>query len=299
MNWKSLAWSAAAILLLLTLATPLNFITLFLMMTPFVVLYTMLDLKSFVLHLIPVGIVVFLLSGGMGPMLVTLALFFLVPAIAMGHLYKRGNSARAAVTAGFVIVLAQLLLELALFSALFDIDLRAELTAMLAENFKQLEAANMFEAGWAARAAEEFSRSILSMLPMLLLVTTFLFTIITHGLSRLALRSVPFEAPALPQAKTWKLPRSMVLYFAIAIIASYAVSEEAGGYWWIAIMNLIPILQLVFTIQAIGFVFYISDLKKWPRVISLALCLPILFIPYAFILGLLDTAFPLRKYFEK
>lgn len=300
MSWKSLAWSAAAVLLLLTLVTPLNAITLFLVMTPFVVLYTMLDLRSFVVHLVPIGLVVFLLSGGgLGTMLVTLALYFLVPAIAMGHLYKRGRSARSAVTAGFVIVLAQMLLVLALFSALSNIDMKAELTAILADNFKQFETANLFEAGWAANAATQFVDYFMTILPMLLLVSSFLVAIITHGLSRLSLRSVPFDAPALPQAKTWKLPRSMVLYFAIAIIAMYAMSEESSGYWWIAVSNLIPILELAFTIQAIGFVFFLTSVKKWPRAISLLLCLPILFIPHAFIIGLLDTAFPIRKYFEK
>ncbi len=299
MSWKSLAWSAAAVVLLLTLATPLNVITVFLMMTPFVVLYTMSDLKSFVLHLLPIGIVVFLLSGALGPVLVTLAFFFLVPAIAMGHLYKRGSSARAAVTAGFVIILAQLLLELALFSVLFNIDMKAELTATLTANLKQFETANLFQAGWAAETASAFSDSLFSMLPMLLLASTFLFTIITHGLSRYALRSVPFDAPALPKAKTWRLPKSLVLYFVIAIIAVSVMSEESSGYWRIAISNLVPILELAFTIQAIGFVFFLTDLKKWPRAISLLLCLPVLFIPHMFIIGLLDTAFPIRKYFEK
>lgn len=316
-------------MLLLTLATPLGFFTAFLIMTPFVVLYTMLDLKSFALHLIPVGIVVFLLSGALGPWLVTLALFFLVPAVAMGHLYKRARSARAAVTVAFVIILAQVLLELALFSVMFDIDIKAQLASIITTYFQQFEPASLIEAGWTAGTATEFSNMIRSMLtvnlgmsrlsetgwaaeaaaassslimsglPTLLLLVTFFLAVIAHALSRLALRSVPFDAPALPQAKTWKLPRSLVLYFAIAIIAVSAMSEESSGYWWIAAINLIPILEFAFKAQTIGFVFFLSDIKKWPRAISLLLCVPVLLIPHAFIIGLLDTAFPIRKYFEK
>jgi len=299
MGWKSLAWSAAAIILLLTLTTPLNMITFFLVMTPFVVLYTMLDLKSFVLHLLPIGIIAFFLSGAWGPVLLTLAFFFLVPSITMGHLYQRARSARAAVTAGFVIILAQLLLELALLSIRFNIDMKAELTAFLADSFKQFEAANLLKAGEAAKLAVGYGNSIMTILPLLLLGSALLVAVITHGLSRLALRSVPFDVPALPQAKTWKLPKSLVLYFLIAIIAGSVMSAESSGYWWIAVTNLLPILELAFVVQAIGFVFFLSDVKKWPRAISLLLCLPIVFIPYAFLIGLLDTAFPIRKSFEK
>ncbi len=328
-SWKSLAWSAAAAMLLLTLATPLGFFTVFLIMTPFVVLYTMLDLKSFVLHLVPIGAAVFLLSGELEPWVITLALLLLVPAVAMGHLYKRARSAKAAVTAAFVLILGQLLLELVLLTVMFDIDIKAQLTSMITTYFQQLEPAGLIESGWVAESATEFSNLIRSMiaanlgmghlsetgwaaeaaaassslimsaLPMLLFFVTFLLAVIAHALSRLALRSASFDAPALPQAKTWKLPKSLVLYFAIAIIAVSAMSEESSGYWWIASINLIPILEFAFVAQTIGFVFFLSDLKKWPRAISLLLCVPVLLIPHAFIIGLLDTAFPIRKYFEK
>ncbi|QJD85747.1 DUF2232 domain-containing protein [Cohnella herbarum] len=298
-SWKSLVWSAAAVLLLLTLATPLNFITIFLVMTPFVVLYTMFNPKMFIMHLIPIGVIAFFLSGSFGPVVATLAFFFLVPAIAMGHLYKKGKTARLAVTVGFVIVLAQLLLELVLFSVMFDIDLKAELAAMLADNFKQFEAAQIVTSGWAAEMATAYSDVIMNLLPMLLLLSALFFTIVTHALSRLALRTVGFQAPALPQAKTWRVPKSLVLYYVIAMIALLVMPEGDSGYWKIAVSNLVPILQMVFVIQAIGFFFFLADAKKWPKVVPLLLCIPLMLLPPAHIIGLIDAAFPLRKYFVK
>jgi uncharacterized protein YybS (DUF2232 family) len=217
----------------------------------------------------------------------------------MGHLYKKGKTARLAVTVGFVIVLAQLLLELVLFSVMFDIDLKAELTAMLADNFKQFEAAQLVTAGWAADMAKAYSDVIMNLLPMLLLLSALFFTIITHALSRLALRTVGIQAPALPQAKTWRVPRSLVLYYVIAMIAMLVMSDEGSGYWTIAVSNLVPILQLVFVVQAIGFFFFLADAKKWPRAVPLLLCIPLLLFPPAHIIGLIDAAFPLRKYFVK
>lgn len=299
MNWKSLGWSAAAVVLLLTLATPLNAITLFLAMTPFVVLYATLDTKKFILHLLPIGAIAFLMSGAMGPIVIMLGLFILIPAIALGYMYKAGKPARTAVTAAFVAVLAQMLFGLMLSSALFDVDWGAELTAMLAQSFKQFEEANLFEAGWAENTAQSFVASLMNMLPLLFLLTAFLIAIIGHGLSRRALRTAGFEAPALPKASEWRVPKSMVFYFLIVLIASYAVSEETGGYWWVAVTNLVPIMQFVFLVQAIGFFFFLAEAKKWPKAVPVLICIPLLLFPQSFIIGLLDAAFPLRKAFVK
>lgn len=271
----------------------------FLAMTPFVVLYTMLKPKAFVFHVIPIALISYFLSGGFGPVVLTLGFFFLVPAIAMGHMYKKGKTARSAILVGFIIVLAQLLLELALFSVLFDINLKVELTSMLTENLKSFENGDLFKAGWAADTARSFSDTVMTMLPMLLLFSAFLFTIVTHGLSRLALRRAEVQAPALPRASTWRVPRSLVFYYLITMIASLAMSEEASGYWSIVIFNLVPILRFVFTVQAIGFVFFLADAKKWPKAVPLVLCIPLLLFPPAYLIGLIDAAFPLRKYFVK
>jgi uncharacterized protein YybS (DUF2232 family) len=298
-GWKSLAWSAAAVLLLLTLLTPLNVVTTFMIMTPFVVLYTMLKPKLFIAHVIPIGIIAYFLSGGYGPVVLTLALFFLVPSLAMGHLYKRGSTARKAILIGFIVLLAQLLLELVLFSTQFDIDLAAQLTSVLTDNLNQLNTGELFPANWAADTAKAFGDAIMNMLPMLLLLSAFLFTIVTHGLSRLALRTVGIQAPALPQAKTWRVPKSLVLYYLIAMVASFFLTEESSGYWSIVISNLVPILRFAFTIQAIGFFFFLADAKKWPKVVPVLIAIPVVLFPPLYLIGLLDVAFPLRRYFVK
>jgi uncharacterized protein YybS (DUF2232 family) len=301
MSRKSLAWSAAALLLMLSLVTPLNFLTTFLIMTPFVVLFTMLKPMVFVLHVIPVGVIAYFLLGAYGPTVLTVAFFFLVPSIAIGQAYKRGSTARQAITIGFVFVLAQLLLDLVLYSMLFHIDLKAELISMLMDNLKQLETGNHFAAGWTTDTANAFGNAIMTMLPMLLLLIAFFFTIVTHALSRFSLRKLGIQAPALPQAKTWRMPRSLVWYYVIAMIASFAMQDDSksSGYWFIVVANLVPTLEFVFTVQTIGFFFFLADAKKWPRAVPLLMCIPLLLIPRFFIIGLLDVAFPLRKYFVK
>jgi len=298
-GWKSLGWSAAMLLLLLTLRTPLNVITTFLIMTPYVVLYTMLKPKVFVAHIVSIGLIAYFLSGAYGPIVLALAFFFLVPSLAMGHLYKRGAKARTTILVGFIVVLAQLLLELALFSVQFDIDLKAELTAFLQDSLVQFETGGFVPVGWSAETASAYSNMFMTILPMFLLIIAFLLTIITHGLSRRALRTVNIEVPALPQAKTWRIPRAIVFYYLITVIVSLFISAEDGGYWSIVVSNLLPILQYVFIVQAIGFFFFIADAKKWHRAIPIIFVIPLLLFPPFYLIGLIDVAFPVRKYFVK
>jgi uncharacterized protein YybS (DUF2232 family) len=292
MNLKSLAWSAAALILLLTLAAPL-------IMIPFIVLYTMLRPKGFILHLIPIGVIAYFLLGAYGPDVLKLGFFFLVPSLAMGHVYKRGKTARLAIIVGSVVILAQLLLVLVLSSILFNFDLEAKFIAMMTDSLKHLETGDLFAADGVVNTANTLGDAFMIMLPRLLLLFAFLFAIVAHALARLALRTVDIQAPALPLAKTWRIPKSLVAYYLIAMVASLAIPDDISGYWSIAILNLIPVLSVAFIVQAIGFFFFLADTKKWPRIVPLLLCIPLILFPPFYMIGFLDAAFPLRKYFLK
>lgn len=298
---KSLTWSAAAIFLLLSiLAPPFNMVTSLLLMTPFVVLYAMLKPGAFAAHVVPVAIIAYLLAGSYGPVVLALGVFFLVPSIVMGHLYKKGAPARKVVLTGFVVILAELLAELVLFTWQFDVNFSQELQTALYDNMKELETNGVFAAGWAAKAASAYTDAIMTAMPMLLLMSAFLLAVVTQGLSRKALRSVGVDAPAMPRAKTWMMPRSLVLYYLLATIVSYMMTDESSQYWSIAISNLIPILQFLFVLQAIGFVFFLADAKRWPKAAPVLLSIPIvLFMQPLYLIGLLDVAFSLRRYFVK
>ncbi|WP_219643342.1 DUF2232 domain-containing protein [Cohnella sp. CFH 77786] len=301
-SWKSLVWSVMALAVLLSVPTPLNAITLFLLMTPLVVLFTMLKPLAFAGHAAAIGAAAFILSGSAGPLALTLLIFFLVPSIVMGYLYKKRRKARTVILSGFIVLLAQLLIELVLFSLQFRIDLAAELASLLKTSLMQFETGGMFPAGWAADTATELGEAIVTMLPLLLILSSFLFTIVTHGLTRLALKRGGIEIPGLPQAKTWRLPRSLVWYYLIALVVSFAVPEKGTGYWTVVTANLVPLLQYAFTVQAIGFFFFLADAKKWskgvPVLISVLLVLFTPIFPF-YLIGLLDAAFPLRRYFVK
>jgi uncharacterized protein YybS (DUF2232 family) len=297
---KPLALSAAALVLLLSVSTPLSVLTLFLLMTPFVAMFLMLKPGAFALHAAVIGGLAFLLGGAYGPLLLTMMVFFLVPSIVMGLLYKRRCKARTVLLAGFLIVLAQLLLELILFSLQFQFDLSSELASVLQNSLTQFETEGALPPGWAADTADSLGDAIVTMLPMLLLLSAFLMAVITHALTRWTMNRSGVHLPALPQAKTWKVPRSLIWYYLAALVLSYVVPQDGSGFWPVVSLNLIPILHFVFVVQAIGFFFFLADARRWPKAVPVLLSVPLLlFSQPLYLIGLADAAFPLRRYFEK
>lgn len=298
---KPLVWSAAALVLLLSAATPLSAATLFLLMTPFVVLFLTLKPAAFAVHAALIGAAAFLINGSYGPLTLTLMIFFLVPSIVMGILYKKRKKARSVLLAGFLVILAQLLLELVLFSLQFRIDLSAEMATLIQASLSQFETEGALPPGWAADTANSLSDMIVTMLPTFLLAYSFLYAVITHGLTRLSFRISGVELPGLPQAKTWRLPRSLVWYYLAALILGFAL-PQGGGLWSAIAANLMTVLQYVFIVQAIGFFFFIADAKRWPRGAPVLISVPFVFLSLftpLYLIGLLDAVFPLRRYFAK
>ncbi|MBB6634069.1 DUF2232 domain-containing protein [Cohnella thailandensis] len=298
-GWKSVAWSAVALLVLLSIPTSLIVITLFLLMAPLVILYTMLKPLSFVAHVACIGIAAFALMGSYSLASLVFGLFFLIPAAVMGHLYKRRMPARTVVTVAMVVLLVQLLVELAIFSVQYDLNLSSELASLIEESLKQLQTDTLMPADWAAETSVTLGDAITKMLPVLLLLTSFMMAVVTHVLARRGLALMGIVIPGMTAMKNWMLPRSLVFYYLIALVLSYTISPESTGFWSTVTANAVPLLKFAFTIQAIAFFFFLADAKNWNKAVPVIIAIPLLIFPPFYLIGLLDTAFPIRKNFEK
>jgi len=295
---KSLAWSAVALLMLLSVATPLSGITIFLLMTPMVVLYTMLRPVSFAIHIVVIAALAFLIMGGSGAIALTFGFFFLVPSIVMGHLYKKRTAAKTVVTVAFVILLAQLVTELTLFSVQYDIDFTAQLASFLDQRIQELQASDLLTGDWTG-TAQAFGEAVVRLLPMLLMLCSFLLAIVTHGLSRKVLAWSGIVVPGLTPMRNWMLPKSTVLLYVIVWIIQFSMPAGSPNFWAVASDNAVPVLDFLFRIQALAFFFYLAHQKKWSNVVPILIAIPLFLIQPLYLIGLLDTAFPLRRYFDK
>jgi len=298
---KSVLWSGAALLLLLSLMVPLiNFVTLLLVMVPFVVLYTLLPRKSFLWHSIAVIAAVTAITYPlMGFSYGYIAVFFLIPAVAMGNLYRQQAPASKIIRSITVIILMELMLMLLLFQLVFDLSLIKELSAMIRSFPESMAEAGVLPNGWNDSVTDQLVQMFINVIPVTFIIIAFVLTVCTQFAARWIVNQSGESVPAFTKAKDWRLPRGLVLLYFIAYVAEMMTSVTSQSFMAVALFNLVPLLQYVFAIQAIGFFFFIAHERGWNKVVPVLIAIPLLLFSPLSLIGVLDTAFPIRNAFKK
>jgi uncharacterized protein YybS (DUF2232 family) len=295
---KPVLWSCAALLLLLSVNLPLlNIITLLLLMVPYVVLYATLPPKSFMLHLIPVLLLAFIIGG---PATLIIGFFFLIPAIVMGHLYMKQEPASKVIRTVGVVLLAGLLLELFIFEVILKISLIQKMSSLVRTTVDDLLVQGLLPKEWDADLTEMMIRTMVGSIPVTFIIIAFGYAIITQYMARRAVRwSGGPEVPRFTRAKDWRLSRILVIIYLIAYAVELFSTKTSESFFAIALMNLVPLLSYVFAIQAVGFFFFLAHQRGWNKAVPILIAIPVLIFPPLSLIGVLDTAFPIRKSFTK
>lgn len=298
-GWKPLLLAAAVWLALLGVASPWHALAVPLVLPPITALSALLPPAAFAVLLALAFAAAFFLLGANGPFALAVGALFLGPAIVMGRLYRRGSEAGTVVRTGFLAVLAMLLLAMALLAGVFRVDLAAEIRTVMEQSLNRAAAANagLLPEDWAEETARMLAGSVVTLLPTLLLMAAFLLTVVNQFVSRRILNWAGMAVPGLPPLKTWRLPGYFVFLYLLALMASFLSTGD--GFWGGAVANLVPMLRLAFTVQAVGFLFFLADVKRWPRAVPVLVSAPFMLLPPFYLVGLMDVAFPLRKYFAK
>jgi uncharacterized protein YybS (DUF2232 family) len=265
-------------------------------MIPMLMLNLKLDLKRFSLAYISSLFVLFAAMGGTagGVVLVMLSLFFVPAVITMGQLYKKRSSAKTVIIASIAVILAEILL-LMLMGFTTGLNPIGGFKTWLTGNITLLPEAvrTLMPSGYVDKAA--------LMIPLLMLVFSAYYVLLTHGITRRLLKKSNTPLPGLPSIRLWKLPKSMAWYFLIVIGIGFIIDNSSDLYFQMIVYNLLPLFILIFIAQAIGFLYDYAHWKQWNRVIPAAAIVLMIFIYpllyLACLLGLLDVMFSLRKRF--
>lgn len=295
----SLIWSAVLLLLMLSVAVPLlNMVSVLLMMVPYIVLYATRSRRAFSLHVVLVWVIAYLLIG---PLALMIGLFFLVPSIIMGHLIAKQTPPGRVLVSGILSLLGIMLLGLLLFNVVYGTSLVDELGNSARDTMNQLMKDGLLPGSWSADLTDDVVRMMTQSIPVALIMVSFVYAVVAQFLSRKALNRAGLRVPAMPQAHEWKLPRIMVLYYLVSLVLTMVLPSD-DSYLSVALLNLVPLLQTAFTIQTIGFFYYIAHQRGWPKFAPLLIGIVVVLLqpvtPVSLI-GVLDTAFPIRKAFEK
>ncbi|GGN95134.1 DUF2232 domain-containing protein [Saccharibacillus kuerlensis] len=300
---SSAMWAILYLLVLLSLLTPLSAITLLVMIVPAAVLYASLRVNVFWLHVLPVFAILGILSGGLAPYTLILAFYFLVPGIVMGHLYKKRAPALQTIAYGAGTLLGLLLILLAGAKLLRGFDLSSYVSNFVHDTFDPLlavaEVNPMISDQWSPDFIFALSNQTVMMIPLGITVSSLVLAVITHAIVRPTLSSMGVAVPKLRPAHEWRLPRALLFYYFIVLILEIMTFNEADGFWKAAAINLLPLLQLGFTVQAVGFWFFIGHIKKWHRALSILMAVVTVIFPPMRIIGIIDLAFPLREFITR
>jgi len=310
LRWTSVAWSIVYLLLLFSLATPLAVITVFFILVPTVLLYSTLSRRLFLLHIVPAWILAAILFGSSGPIILLQALYFIIPSIVMGELYKKRAPAFRTVMMGAGTILVEFLLVLLISTVLFDFHLSWAIEDMINTMMDPFRNAADSTIGtglgsnlvWSPEMIQQFSSLTVRMLPFTLIVCSLIMAAVTQAISRPTLGSMGLIVPKMPAFRNWRLPRSLIWYYLICLILNMlggaAISE---GFLGTILVNLTPLLQFLFMIQAASLFFFIAYQRKWNPVLPILLVIAMVFIPFLplWIVGIADIAFPLRDMITK
>jgi len=300
--FPTIVWCVIYVLLMLSFLTPLNGITSSFLMVPPLVLYMLLDSKRFTFVYVILLLLLYILTGKVGLFLILLSLFFLVPVIVMGRLYKKKWSARGVIMAGTLTLLGEMLLILLVASLLGANPIGA---------YKDLlddTIASMGELITGVLPKDKLDLLVsmmVQMIPMFMITVSAYFALVTHALTRWRLKSSGLYLPGLPPLREWRLPRSVVLYYAITIVLDFFMDIRSDSALVTIVLNLYPLLTIAFVIQSLSFLSFVSYQKGWGKRLPIAavavmvVLYPVIpgFVTLFSLLGLLDAVFPLRSRF--
>lgn len=294
-HWSSVAWSIAALLLILLLFTPFQILTICFTAVPIVILYTTLNKISFAVHMLLIWLAAFLLLGTYGSVAILFSIYFMIPAIVIGRLYKKKSHAMTVLFGGLVTVLVESLIMLFILTLVMKFDFYSYLADAVHMSLDPLQKANLMPVDWTPKMTDDLIVAMGQMIPFALIFSALVITAITHAVSRPFLKSMKYDVPAFKPLKDWMLPRSLVWYYFIAVILDMIFSRSGSAFLTIILVNLLPLLKIAFMVQTICFFFFVADLNKWPKAVAWVFVIPLLIFPPLRIIGLLDIAFPIRQ----
>lgn len=299
-RWTSAVWSVVYLLLLLSLSTPFLIITTLFVIIPAVLLFTTLNTRQFILSIVPVWLILGLIS----PLYIWIAAYLIVPALVMGRWYKKKAPASTVIVAGTITLLGEFLLLLLLGKTLFQFDLYNYVYDVLNE-MRTMALSPMQEFGMGGilgGSPEDIgnnSRAFIQVIPMALIVSSFLITVITHSIVRPILNSMGYAVPKLKPARDWRIPKSFIWYYLIAAVIQLFFLKSDNSLLVMITANLVPLLRICFIIQTIGFFFFLAHERNWNRTIPVILAVLAIMVPPLWIIGIIDLVAPLREMVTK
>ncbi|MGG3989056.1 YybS family protein [Bacillus smithii] len=290
-----------AVLLLITLYIPVLWIaSRFFLILPFFIYSAKYPAKNSVM-LIIAAIIISMITGNIAA--VSIGFAYGTTGAAMGYFLYRKKGKFSVYMAGSLVFLANTIIQYVVAVLFFHFNFIDDSMKMLRESFERSvhmmdqlgepvpdKAMEQFEFGM-----DYFRALVPSIFVVSSFVMVFLFTVIHFPI----LKRLGVEVPSWKPIREWQMPKSVLWYYIIVLIAAIIFVPENGSMWYMIYINLLFMLQICLTIQGISFLYFFGNLKNWPKAVPTALTvLSFLFFPVLYlvrILGIMDLGFDLKQ----
>lgn len=290
-----------AVLLLITLYIPgLGLIVNLFLSLPFIFYGAKYDWKSTAVF----TLAAVLLSMILGSLLaIPLALAYGTTGAVMGYMVREGKSRFAAYIAGSLVFLLNLVAQYALSVILFNINVIDEMVKIFRVSVDQalaiLEQMGQTPDEKLIMQFETMVDMIEVLMPSMFVMSSFMIVFLFQLVSFPFLKRFGIKMPTWRPFRDLNLPKSILWYYLITMIAALIMQPEKGTYWFWVISNLSLILQMLMVLQGLSLVFYFTHKKGYPKAVPIIVTVMVFLLPFVLyivrILGIIDLGFDLRK----
>lgn len=294
-----LLWAIVALVSLLSILQPVQMLTMSFMAVPFVMLYVTQTKQKFALITIAILSVLYLAKGNMGMYAVMISLYFIIPAIVIGQLFKSGKPALHVFVVGTVTFLIELLVLFITATSVLDFDAYEYVMKMLNDEMSGMEQSFLFLTQVTMEMKQQFALLMSKMVPFIMIISALYMGTITYAISCRLIAAQGYQIQRLEPVRDWMLPKSLISYYVIVSIIDFVGTKSMDSFFTVILLNLRPLLQLAFVLQGFAFLFFYAHAKNWGRVLPVIITIATPFYPFLPIVGFLDLMLPVRKFLSK
>ncbi|MFC0015376.1 MULTISPECIES: YybS family protein [Allobacillus] len=289
------------LLMLITIFFPIiNFITVFLLPVPFVLMTRKYGWKAGAILFVIVGIIcAFLLTYISVPLVLLVA----IGGIAIGASIRAGSSpyetwaagaAGFAIGFGLVFLVTQFVFQVNWMDA---INQGIEESFSTSEEFIRTMQVDFDEE--TLELAREQAKSLVNLIPTFMMIISIVLALIAQWVSYRWINRKEDTSYRFPKFRLLTFPTSLIWYYLIAIVLTWT-NTDPNDMLYLAGVNLYAMIGLLLVVQGISFIVFYVHHKKWPKFIPFAIVAGLVLFPFLLlyplrILGIIDLGFQLRS----
>ncbi|NMD72482.1 YybS family protein [Bacillus sp. DNRA2] len=290
-----------SIILLITLYIPLlGSITVFFLPLPFILFAVQNNLRSSLI--LVVGAL--LLSMILGTMLnLPLTWFFTAMGVSIGYLIRQRKHRWFILATTSFVTLFNTIVLYGVIVVFFKQNVIKSSMDMVEESyqmsFKMLESMGQKPSQQVVQQLDASLKMFETLMPSIFVIFSFMLVFFVMLISLPIIKRFGVKVVDWSPLRELSLPKSLLWYYLISMGLSLLVNPEPGTYFYIAIANLVFILQFAMIIQGVSLIFYYCHVKGLGKAVPIVIVVFSMLLPFLLyivrIFGIIDLGFNLRN----